>query len=56
MLQRTALFTAINMPGFREEGLVTAEEPARRITQKHPAVIELYNSVTTHTEVPHSLD
>lgn len=53
---RTTIFTAINMPEFKEKRSATAEEATERIAQKHPAIMVLYRSVTMHTEVPHSLE
>jgi hypothetical protein len=53
---RRVLFTALNIPEFRPEASLTPEELSQRIAQKHPVVVSLYDSVTTHTQVPHSFD
>jgi hypothetical protein len=53
---RTVLFTAINMLDFKEPSMdETAEQYARGIAAKYPAIMQLYDSVMNHTRIPHEL-
>lgn len=53
---RTVLFTGMNMPDFKQpETGESAEEYSARIAAKYPTIIQLYDSVLNHTEIPHEL-
>jgi hypothetical protein len=42
---KSAIFTAINIPDFNQ--------PPQAMRKKYPAIAQLFDSVTLHTEVPH---
>jgi hypothetical protein len=52
---RQALLTAINMGAFQADS-TGGTETVRYLTQEHPAILALYESVTTRVEIPHSFD
>jgi uncharacterized protein YchJ len=53
---RIALFTAINMPDFKKPDTdESAEQYAGQIAAKYPAIMQLYDSVMNHTQIPHEL-
>jgi hypothetical protein len=45
---RSTIFTAMNMPDFRQAD-------SEVVARKYPAIKELFDSVLQHTEVPHEL-
>jgi hypothetical protein len=47
--------TAINMGAFQADS-TGGTETVRYLTQEHPAILALYESVTTRVEIPHSFD
>lgn len=53
---RTVLFTAINMSDFKQpETGGSAEESSARVAVKYPPIVQLYDSVLNHTQIPHEL-
>ena len=51
----TLVFTGLNLPEFRQEDDADPASAMARVSEQHPAIIALYNSIMAH-QIPDSLD